>query len=208
MATSLVRLGSDFLRTNPNEIRWNFKLKTNDAKTLGGKVIQITGLKISDITVKGQYAPDRREGDKEAWQQELRFRDWVDRMTEATKQGTQTMRFAYAPRGWDFNVFLMSFSPTRIAPENIAPSWEIKLFPVSDSAKAIVDGIKDLYIKRLMDGVGWKQTDYNGPTQSEVDATLAPYGGSAQDYLEQGYEDEAYGGAGPNSGRTYGGVQQ
>jgi hypothetical protein len=197
---SMVRLGGIRLRTAPDEIRWNFSMKANDAKAIGGKVIQICGLKISDITIKGTFTPDKAEGDEHAYQQLLRFRSWVDEQTEATKEGRKTLRFTYAPRGWDFNVFIKSFNggaPNFVGINDFAPKMEIALFPVDDTSRDIVKGIRDLYIKRLLDGVGWKQTDYNGPTQQEVDDTLA--GRSVQEYLADQYEEAAYGSTLPDT---------
>lgn len=177
MAVSQMTLGGYRLRVNPNEVRWNFKMKTTDAKALGGKVIQILGVSLSDITVRGVFAPDRAKGDKEAWEQQLRFRDYIDGLTEDAYQAkdgvAKPIQFTYPPRGWDFRVFVKTYSLTTIAVDEIAPTWEISLFPFDDGARRVVKGIKDLYIQRLMEGVGWKQTGYNGPmTQGEVDTML------------------------------------
>jgi len=48
-----------------------------------------------------------------------------------------------------------------------------------------------------MDGVGWKQTKYNGPKQSDVDALLSPYQGSVEGYLSAQFGQAA---AGSSSG--------
>ena len=60
-------------------------------------------------------------------------------------------------------------------------------------AGEIVKGVKDLYIRRLMDGVGWKQTEYNGPNLTAKDSLLAPYGGNVGEYLRAQYFDAADG---------------
>lgn len=193
MALSKITLGGFPMRVNPNEVRWNFRMKTFDGKALGGKVIQVTGVKLDDISVRGQYAPDRSLGDREAWQQQLRFREWVDQQTEAVVDRTVPIRFTYPPRGWDFRVFIKKFSGVNLTNEEIGQTWEISLFPFDAGAARVVDGIKDLYIKRLMDGVGWKQSDYNGPTQGEVDDMLAPFGGSVEDWMESEIETAVYG---------------
>jgi hypothetical protein len=212
---SNVILGGTRMRVNPHDIRWNFKMKMNDAKSLGGKVVQITGMQVSDITVKGKFTPDRQAGDTEAWQQQMRFRAWLEKTTESTRQGRKPIRFAYPTRGWDFNVFVKAVvSPTVLSVDSIAPEWEIALFPFDETSTEVVKGVKDLYIRRLMEGVGWKQTDYNGPTQQEVDDLLSPFGGSPQDYIESQYEEAAYGqalaqpGSTVTPGVTYGGIQQ
>lgn len=198
-----VMLGGIPLAAHPNEIRWNFKMKTSETKTMGGKVIQILGTTLSDLTVAGSYGRGQKaKGDTEGWQDQLRFnaqvKKWATRA--ASVQKAKPLRFVYAPRGWDFNVFIKAFSPTRLANEEINPKWQLTLFPVDEGAMTIVSGIKDLYIARLMDGVGWKQTDYNGPTQEEVDATLSPFGGSVEDFYRDRFSTAFEGGVEALSG--------
>jgi len=190
------------LKVNPDDIRWNFKMKTTDSKTMGGKVIQVLGTRLDDLTIQGQFSPDRAKGDTEAWQSQIRFRaqveKWADRA--ANTENTNPLRFTYPPRNWEFKVYIKSISGIDWAIDAIAPRWTMVLFPMDDRATAIVKGIKDLYLKRLTEGVGWKQTEYNGPTQTEVDNMLSQYSGSASDYLleqgrvpfEQGLSGERY----------------
>lgn len=192
MAKALATLGGLPLRTNPNEIRWNFKMKTTETRTIGGKVIQILGTTLSDLTVRGTFGPGlKEEGDTEGWQNQLRFRKQVERWAQqASVAGkAQPLRFTYAPRKWDFRVFIRSLSPISMTNEEINPEWELALFPVDDGASAIINGAKDLYIARLAEGVGWKQSDYNGPTQAEVDDTLTPFNGSAVDFLSDRFSN-------------------
>lgn len=198
MAASKITLGGVPLRVNPDDIRWNFKTKVSETKCLGGKVIQVVGVTLSDITMQGQFAPDWSKGDTSAWQQQLRFRSYVESLSEAVetaKNGkAKPLRFTYPPRGWDFNVFVSSLSPVHLAEDTISERWTVTLFPVDEGSRGVIDGIKDLYIKRLMDGVGWKQSDYNGPTQSEVDERLG--GLSPAEYLRKRYQEEFESGAG------------
>lgn len=183
----LVTIGGVPVWTNPEEIRWNFKMKTNDHKCMGGKVIQVYGTHLSDITLRGHFGSgDRAKGEREGWESQLRFRSqvekWADQAVNA--KNPKPIVFTYAPRRWRFNVFMKSISPVHMETNAINPAWELVLFPLEDGARDVIRGIKDLYIQRLMDGVGWKQTKYNGPTQSEVDDLLSPYGGSAEEFLE------------------------
>jgi hypothetical protein len=171
MAGANMSLGGLPLRVNPHEVRWNFKMKVADTPTMGGKVIQILGTTLSDLTVSGKFGRGLRDkGDLEGWESELRFRDQVKKWAQQAEESEKPkpLRFTY--------------SPTSHTVENINPEWQLTLFPVDDGAMRVVDGVKDLYIARLMDGVGWKQSEYNGPTQAEVDQTLDPFGGSVPDY--------------------------
>lgn len=189
---TLVTLGGAALRVHPTDIRWNFKMKTSETRTMGGKVIQILGTTFSDITVTGTYGRGRRDlGDQEAWQSQIRFRKQVKEWAEQAVQAADPtpLKFTYPTRNWSFNVFVRSLSDIEYTVDDINPSWTLVLFPVDQGSTKIIRDIKDLYIKRLMDGVGWKQTAYNGPTQQEVDDALSPYGGSAHDYLQAQYAD-------------------
>lgn len=189
-------LGGYRLRVNPSEMRWNFGMKVADQAAVSGKVIQILGVKISDLTLRGQYSPDRSFGDREAWQQAERFRMWVKETSKAYADNPSTppIRLTYPPRGWDFEVYIKSITPYTNRIDEISPMWELVLFPVGEGANTVVRGVRDLYIKRLMDGIGWKQTAYNGPmTQALVDEELG--GQSVQDYVAQ-KTGEAFAGVG------------
>lgn len=182
---ALATLGGIPLNTNPDEIRWNFQMKTAEHLTMGGKVIQILGTTLSDISVRGTFSPVKSEGDTEGWEAQIRFRRQVavwSRQAAATGR-SEPLRFTYSPRRWDFKVFIRTISPVDMSEEEFNPTWELALFPVDDGAMDIVNGAKDLYIARLAEGVGWKQTDYNGPTQTEIDNMLSSSGGSVLGYL-------------------------
>lgn len=194
------------LRVNPEEVRWNFKMKVADQAAVGGKVVQILGVTMSDITVGGRYVPDPRFGDTEPWQQAERFRQYIKEQARqyAESPSAPPVRFTYPPRGWDFEVYIKSITPYTNDVEDFSPTWQLVLFPVGEGANKVVRGVKDLYIKRMMDGIGWKQTAYNGPmTQALVDEMLG--GVSAQDYVAQqtgaAFLDGAGGGGfGPQGG--------
>lgn len=162
-------------RVNPEEMRWNFQMKVADQAGVTGKVIQILGLTMSDLTIKGRFSPDRSSGDREAADQAERFRIRMrDLARKSAEDATHPpVRLTYPPRGWDFDVYVKAISEVNLTVADFSPTWQLTLFPVGEGVTEIVRGIKDLYIKRLMDGIGWKQTDYNGPmTQDVVDQTL------------------------------------
>jgi hypothetical protein len=184
-------LGGQPMLVNPSDIKWNFRMKFKDWKCLGGKVIQVYGTVLDDITINGAYSVQRHLGQKDVWEEQMRFRDQVERWADRAvdQSNTDPLRFFYAPRKWDFQVYIKSISIIDWKVEDFAPKWTLVLYPMDDRATHVVRGIKDLYIKRLMDGIGWKQTDYNGPTQQEVDDELA--GRSVEEYVAAGL-GEAY----------------
>lgn len=178
-----VILGGIPIWCNPDQIRWNFKMKTAETLTVGGKVIQILGTTLGDITVQGAFGNgEHAKGETEAWQSQIRFRNqimaWVQAATD--NSASKPLRFTYSPHGWDFQVFVRNFSDIEQVVDEPNPKWALTLFPVDAGSNKIISGIKDLYIQRLMEGVGWKQSAYNGPSQAEVDAKLG--GQSTTDY--------------------------
>jgi len=179
-----VSLGGVSFQSSPEQIRWNFKMKVARQKTIGGQVVQIIGTTVSDITVTGRFAPDKAKKDEGGWEAYNRFRDQV-RVWVAQLQDTSTnpvpLRLVYAPRGWNFGVYVKALTPITDENTNLAPQFSLTLFVADDSAKQITKGVKDLYMKRLMDGIGWKQTEYNGPSDAEVESYLG--GMTVAEYL-------------------------
>jgi hypothetical protein len=116
----------------------------------------------------------------------------------ARSNATTPLAFNYPPRGWRFQVFVKTLA-ARAGEGAVShdvgtlnPGFTLTLFIVEDSTTRVVTGIKDLYIQRLMSGIGWKQTAYNGPmTQAEVDQTLAPFSGDLKAYLADQFDQAA-----------------
>lgn len=167
----------------PSDVRWDFQMKVKDKKTLGGKVVQILGVTLGDMTISGRYAPNERKGDTEAWQEQERWRqrikDWTREI--AAQRSPKPIPFVYRPRGWNFDVYVTKFSGITQSEKVIAPEFSFTLHVLEQGTKALVKDTKDLYIERLMDGVGWKQTGYNGPKAGYVANLVGS--GTVGDYL-------------------------
>jgi hypothetical protein len=187
-------------RIDPDSVAWSFAMKVSRRKTVGGDVVQVYGTELGDMTVSGVFGfGDRSRGDQNGWEDQERFRRrveaWVD--DSIATAGARPLRFLYSPRRWDFQVLVRGLASAAgpavmHANEEFNPRWTLTLFVVEDSTRRVVAGIKDLYITRLMSGVGWKQSAYNGPmTQAEVDKTLAPYGGDLRSYLIEQFNQAA-----------------
>lgn len=52
---ALASLDGLVFRLNPSSISWNFTIKTNVEETIGGRVVQVLGATLSDITIQGEY---------------------------------------------------------------------------------------------------------------------------------------------------------
>ncbi len=167
-------------RIDPTSISWPFTVKTSSTKTVGGKVLQVFGTQLGDMTVAGTFGVG---GTKEQ-------REFLDRMK---KLGDNQMdrfpvvspnpyRFLWPSRGWDFQVWLKQFSEPGASASinesnaNISPKWTLKLFIASDNLD-LKKVATDVFIDRLSDGIGWKRSKYNGPMGfEEVSAALGRTG--------------------------------
>lgn len=186
MATA--SLGGVPFVTSPEEISWNFKMKVVEKKTIGGKVIQIIGTTLGDMTVVGSFGRgNRKRGDEAGWEAQDRFKRNVAKWTRASGQGSNPIPFVFPDRDWNFQVFIKNFQsaqgPIVHANDEINPKWVLTLFVVDAGSQEVIKGIRDKYIQRLMAGVGWAQTDYNGPTQAEVDQLVG--GRQVGEYLAE-----------------------
>lgn len=189
----LASLGGIPFRIDPNSVTWDFQMKVVDKPMLGGKVIQVIGTRLGDMTLTGAFGfGDRAKKDTAGWEEQDRFRDQVKKWAKdmAADRRATPIRFLYAPKKWDFLVHVKAFSNPEgengvvHAPEVFNPKWQLTLFVVQDRSGVVVKGIRDLYIQRLMEGVGWKQTEYNGPTEAEVSELLSPFGGDFRAYMK------------------------
>lgn len=155
-------------RLDPNSVSWNFSTKAADKPTVGGKVIQVYGTQISDMTITGEFGVG-------GWQQQEAFLKEMKemgakqaRVARLSRSQAQPFRFTYPPRGWEFLVYLKAYSnpeggrAVRHEPGIFNPKWQLTLFIVEDNS-----GLKlvaqNAYISRLVKGMGWKRTDFNGP---------------------------------------------
>lgn len=169
-------------RIDPHSVSWDFQAKTNVTYTLGGKVIQVFGTSLSDMVVEGAFGVG-------GWQQQLLFlQQMKDISREQIRAGrtansdAQPFQFTYSPRGWDFLVYLKAYqSPEGDAViqsnEMINPKWRLTLFIVEDNS-GLKKVAQNAYISRMSEGIGWRQTEFNGPLGDLVlsDATTGSSG--------------------------------
>lgn len=168
---ALATLNGVPLPFDPDSVAWDYQIKTHVEDTIGGRVVQVIGTRLGDMSVAGSF---RDWEAQDAFYR--RVAAWVDRQT-ATK-GRATLRFVYTPKRWDMHVLIKAFRDGRgngITHDNniIAPRYLMTLFVVQDNVGNITRGIQDAYIARLVEGVGWKfSTDYNGPDAMGNESTV------------------------------------
>lgn len=182
---ALATLGGYPLPVDPDSVAWTFRMKTAEMVTFGGKVIQVYGTDLGDMSVAGSFG-------KGGWEARDRFTARVQAwaLSDANSLHPTPLRFTMPSKGWDFRVHVKAYTADggefEHSNENFNPRWGLVLFIVEDSTRKVAKGVQDLYISRLMNGIGWKQTQYNGPDQQAVDKLLSPHGGSVAEYLRAG----------------------
>lgn len=179
-------------RIDPTSISWPFTVKTSSSKTIGGKVVQVFGTQLGDLTVSGTFGVGGQAEQREFLARMKKLGD--NQMDRFPKVSPNPYRFSWPSRGWDFQVYLKRYSEPggdssvdeRI--DNISPRWTIVLFIASDNLN-LKKVATDTFIDRLSDGIGWKQTRYNGPADfTEVGAALGETGATdVKTYLGQAF---------------------
>lgn len=175
------RLGDYTFLVDPTSVTWDFRVRMAEQHTVGGRVIQVFGTDLGDMVVTGSMGRgSRAKGDTESWEAMERFIDKMEDLAErsAETQGRVVHRFTVPSKNWAFDVYIKSITPVTYSPTAIVPTFTMTLFVVEDITGKVSKGITDKYIERLAKGVGWSQSEYNGPTEKEVEEALAPYQGS------------------------------
>lgn len=87
-------------RTNPNEIWWTYELITKVEQTYGGRVVQLLGTKLGDLTIKV-------EAGKGGWDYLMKTVMFLRDML-SDQRGGQSATFEYTTRNWKMNVYAMN----------------------------------------------------------------------------------------------------
>lgn len=200
-------------RIDPSAIEWKYKVDTTVIDTVGGRVVQVLGATLEDMTVMGYYGQHRRAGpDGESWKLAEAFADRIRQIQEyqsrdATEHGRMHVpaTFNYSPKGWRFLVYVKALADSqggsvahRIGRFSYDYALTLFIVDVISDDLHVLSGAKknavDAYIARISDGIGWHFSQYNG----QVPAT--PTGGL---YGRKRFTDEQ--GAGQQVPTTRGG---
>ena len=156
---------------DPESIAYHFDIKASATNTVGGRVVQVFGTKISDLFVTGSFGLG-------GWEAQLAFLERMISLMQGQegslgpsgfwKEATH-VTFSYTPRGWDFEVFVLAYtqpggnSSIILDNEIINPQWTLDLFIVNDNGGLSVeqDAAMASYLNRLANGIGWTPNVYN-----------------------------------------------
>lgn len=197
-----VTLGDWTFDADPTSVRWDFSIKMNDTATTGGKVVQVYGTELSNMTVNGSFR---------TWQEQLRFVEWAKATTRrvgalstaaplkddpsrtsGAEQGREieTLRFRVPQRNWDFDVMLNGVSDPKGGRSinwdvgTVVPQFRLDLIVVEDHA-SLTTVFENVFITRVAESFGWSGlSPFNGGlSMSDVEGFLAERGVSSVEEL-------------------------
>jgi hypothetical protein len=87
-------------RTNPNQIWWDYQLITHVDETYGGRVIQLLGTRLGDLTVT-------IEAGMGGWSYVMQVVNYLRNMISDQRDGS-TGTFEYTTRNWKLKVYAMN----------------------------------------------------------------------------------------------------
>ena len=152
-------------RTNPNDVSWNYGLITKTDQTYGGRVVQILGTKIEDLTVTVECGNG-------GWPYLVKVVTFMRDMMIAQRNG-QTATFEYTSRNWKLKVYAAGFP---FGDQVTATTREIALtFKVQEDISGIVSSQTiAAALQSFMSGIGWSRTQYNDFFAPNNDTGMIP----------------------------------
>ena len=168
-------IGGAPFKVNPNSVAWSYKVKMASHKTIGGKVIQLYGFSMGDLTITGSYGgPDAVKTQDEFFQFIKSIA--TDQSPKVGQHAGKPVHFLWPEQGWDFWVYILGLTQLGAGTsvetnERVsAPKYQLKLFIYQDNGDLLRSamGISQAkFLERLTAGIGWQQTEYNGPETIE-----------------------------------------
>ena len=175
-------------RLNPSDVAWNFEVNTNVAETVGGRVVQVLGANLSDMTIKGSFGEPRGKTHTTPKVLAENFLVKMKEMAEFQSKGStrhggmhRPAVFSFPTRGWKFRVYIKDLTDPDGGGSithrtgKYAYDYVLTLFidsDMSDTSKILGDSNGVLsnqknaaissYINRITDGIGWTFSEFNG----------------------------------------------
>jgi hypothetical protein len=219
-------------RIDPQEVAWGFKINTSVTPTVGGRVVQVNGATLADMTINGLFGEDRAAGAKASNQpppkddpNEPPGRSWrlaklfakqvrvlmdqqtFDSSVHALMHPPPT--FSYPPRNWKFRVYVKAFGDPdggtiTFSTGKYSHGYSLTLFIVQDTSDQLIRA-------------GAANGDLNLARQKAINDYLArisdgigwrpsKYNGNFSDYWDRG--ETAFSGEIDTTGQTEADVAQ
>jgi hypothetical protein len=179
-------------RIDPELIDWTWTVQlpqTNVIETIGGRVIQVLGASLDDLTIQGSLGQDATDAaGGQSWQLAQTFLTTVTAIMEqqsadSNQQSTmhQPAVFSYPPKGWQWNVYVKGLTDPDggnsiiLRPGKMNQRYVLTLFIVNEGAELTAAGTTangalaqqsqsaiSQFMARISDGVGWTANKYTG----------------------------------------------
>lgn len=158
-------------RINPESVSWPYSVKLGTTKTMGGKVVQLYGISMGDLTVQGVFGAGGPEEQRAFFD---RLVEIIDTQMPVTATSIpRPVRFHWPERGWDFWCYVKGITQTgrsvaiHASNMDFNPGYQLTMFVQEDNGdllKAARNSAAAAFIARLSDGMGWKaSSEWNGP---------------------------------------------
>ena len=185
-------------RLNPSDVAWNFEVNTNVAETVGGRVVQVLGATLSDMTIKGSFgeprgpagAPPSGKGHTTAKVLAEAFLTKMKEMAEFQSRGSTTHGgmhkpavFSFPTRGWKFRVYVKDLTD---------PDGGGSI--THRTGKFAYDYVLTLFIDSDMSDTSKILGDSNGVLSNQKNAAISSYINRIADGI--GWEFSKYNGRG------------
>lgn len=182
---ALANLGGMTFRINPSQVSWNYSVDASVLPTVGGRVVQVYGVTMGDMTIRGLFGQERNGPRRESWQLAEQFQADISKLVQkqsaipsaAQLSGADPtpmhppMRFVYndSAHNWDFTVYIKSLKDANSSATTVehktgkySYGYTLTLFIQQDNTGKLTQVAKNEFIDRLSNGMGWKRSEYNG----------------------------------------------
>lgn len=176
-------------RLAPDDVSWNWEVNTSVTPTIGGRVVQVIGATLSDVTIVGSFGQSHGDGaNGESWVLAEAFASKIkDLMAWQSKDATDPGKmqppavFNFPLKGWRFSVYIKDLTDpdgggsTAHSIGKFSHRYQLTLFIVEELSDALIkagtsNGVLnqqkakaiDEYLARISDGIGWHFSQYNG----------------------------------------------
>lgn len=164
-------------RVDPESVRYSYKPKINSKANIGGKVVQVFGVTISDIVLAGSFGLGGREEQQRFLAQMISVAQ-----SQADNPSVTPQRFVWPDRGWNIPCWLKSYAEGASqasvvgAPEMFSLKWQLTLVP--ESGGSLAGYATTQLVDRMSQGIGWTKSAFNGPINGPTGVVEALAGGS------------------------------
>jgi hypothetical protein len=150
-------------RIDPQEVAWGFKINTSVTPTVGGRVVQVNGATLEDMTINGLFGEDRSAGvgatppkddphehPGRSWRLAKRFSGQVRLLMDRQSADSNVHRkmhlpptFTYPPKNWKFQVYIKGFADPdggtiTMSTGKFSHGYSLTLFIVQDTSSQLI----------------------------------------------------------------------